>query len=226
MPGTNTWGCISVLHKSGGLIECEAIIERGLKTFIEVGNALVQIRDEKLYEQSGYETFTEYLEQRWQLTRRHAYHLIDAAGIAEDVNRGSQIQLPNERTARALKEYDEDLRPAIAKIAAAKSNSEGHALNSSYIKAVGNVLTDAIRSGHVDLADGEMTAFDAALTVEQLELMQRQRQHIVDRINKKNEQLLRQRLIDSELLSDLLSNGRLHDMLKEYPDAKISAWDK
>jgi hypothetical protein len=31
-----------------GLAHCEAIIERGLATFIEVGEALARIRDEKL----------------------------------------------------------------------------------------------------------------------------------------------------------------------------------
>jgi hypothetical protein len=31
------------------LIELESVIETGIKTFVEVGNALLEIRDSKLY---------------------------------------------------------------------------------------------------------------------------------------------------------------------------------
>ena len=60
------------------LAENEAIIERGLKTFVELGNALLAIRDGKLYK-DGYSTFEEYCEGRWQLKERQAYFYIDAA---------------------------------------------------------------------------------------------------------------------------------------------------
>lgn len=64
------------------LEDCEAIIERGLVTFIDVGTALLQIRDERLYRQE-YRDFETYCQHRWAMTRRHANRLIDAAGVAE-----------------------------------------------------------------------------------------------------------------------------------------------
>lgn len=57
----------------------EAVIERGLKTFEEVGIALLTIRDKKLYK--AYATFEDYCFDRWGFSRTHAYRLIDAATI-------------------------------------------------------------------------------------------------------------------------------------------------
>jgi hypothetical protein len=62
----------------------EQRIASGLRTFLEVGAALAEIRDNRLYrEQSG--TFEAYCRERWRMGRRHAYQLIDAAVIVENV---------------------------------------------------------------------------------------------------------------------------------------------
>ena len=61
------------------LDECEATIERGLKTFTEVGQALMEIRDARLY-RGKYGTFEAYCEVRWAISRPRAYQLIEAAG--------------------------------------------------------------------------------------------------------------------------------------------------
>ena len=42
----------------------EHIIDQGIKTFVEVGHALLVIRDERLYRER-HETFEDYLRQRW-----------------------------------------------------------------------------------------------------------------------------------------------------------------
>ena len=43
---------------------CEKIIEKGKKTFIEVGRALLQIKEQELY-RSDYDTFADYCKERW-----------------------------------------------------------------------------------------------------------------------------------------------------------------
>ena len=48
------------------LAECEDVINRGLATFVEVGNALLRIRDERLY-RAEFGTFEAYCRQRWQM---------------------------------------------------------------------------------------------------------------------------------------------------------------
>jgi hypothetical protein len=47
------------------LAQCEGVIERGMKSFIEVGTALLKIRDERLYREN-YGTFEEYCRKRWK----------------------------------------------------------------------------------------------------------------------------------------------------------------
>lgn len=83
------------------LAQQEAIIERGLQTFYEVGTALVTIRDQRLYRQE-HTTFDDYCQSRWGMARRTAYQLIDAAGVVENVRHGAQILPSNERQARPL----------------------------------------------------------------------------------------------------------------------------
>lgn len=70
-------------------VRCEAVIEQGLKTFVEVGTALMEIRDGRLY-RAQYRTFESYCRERWGLERRRAYQLIDAAAVVENVKNFSQ----------------------------------------------------------------------------------------------------------------------------------------
>jgi len=67
-------------HALDSLPHYEAVIERGLKTFCEVGEALLAIRDGRLYRQD-YSTFEDYCISRWGLARSRAYQIMDAAEV-------------------------------------------------------------------------------------------------------------------------------------------------
>jgi hypothetical protein len=60
----------------------EKIIKSGEKTFIQVGDALTEIRDKKLY-RAEHGTFEKYCERVWGWTRKNAYQLIAAAPVAK-----------------------------------------------------------------------------------------------------------------------------------------------
>ncbi|RAM49085.1 MAG: hypothetical protein C6Y22_24560 [Hapalosiphonaceae cyanobacterium JJU2] len=79
----------------------EDTVERGLKAFWEIGQALRQIRDQRLYRQD-HKNFEEYCITRWEMSRRSAYQLIEAASVYENVRHGAQILPANERQARPL----------------------------------------------------------------------------------------------------------------------------
>lgn len=72
------------IQESRELEQYEAEIEVGFKAFIKVGNALIKIRDKRLYREQ-YRTFEEYCQHRWQLGRSRAYQLIDAATVVSNV---------------------------------------------------------------------------------------------------------------------------------------------
>lgn len=83
---------MSVVVRSD-LAACEEVIERGLGTFVQVGEALLRIRDDRLYrEQHG--TFEDYCRERWGLKRQRAYELIDAAATVTTVSEISDTPAP------------------------------------------------------------------------------------------------------------------------------------
>jgi protein gp37 len=80
--------------------ELETNIERSAK---EVGKALLEIRDEKLYKKvAGFSTFQEYCRERWQMSRPRAYQLIDAAQIASNLSTVVDNPPTSERQVRPL----------------------------------------------------------------------------------------------------------------------------
>ena len=71
--------------EAGRLDELEAVIERGLKTFVDVGTALLEIRDGRLY-RKDFDTFEDYCRERWGFKRSYAYELIDAASTMANLS--------------------------------------------------------------------------------------------------------------------------------------------
>lgn len=88
------------------LADCEQRIERGLKTFIDVGQALAEIRDSRLYK-GTHNTFEEYLEQRWQMSRSYAHRMIAAAEVALPIGNAGLPTPSTESQARELAKMPE-----------------------------------------------------------------------------------------------------------------------
>src|SRR6266540_534193 len=65
-------------RERGRLVELEGVIRHGLSTFIEVGNALMEIRDSKLY-RATHKTFDDYCRERWGFSDSRGRQLISAA---------------------------------------------------------------------------------------------------------------------------------------------------
>lgn len=84
------------------LYRCELIIERGLKTFFEVGAALLRVRDLRLY-RVEYKTFEAYCDERWGMGRRYVNQIIAASQVRENLGAIAPKTLPeNEAQARPL----------------------------------------------------------------------------------------------------------------------------
>lgn len=82
------------------LAACEATIERGLRTFVETGSALADIRDNRLY-RAEFPTFAVYCAQRWGLSAAHVNRLISKDAVAELISTPTGAKI-NERQAREL----------------------------------------------------------------------------------------------------------------------------
>lgn len=104
----------AVSSQPRSLAEYEAIIERGLPTFIEVGQALAGIRDGRLYCES-HGTFEDYCQERWGFTARYANMQIEAAGTVKAIaETGTIVPIVSESQARALGQIVKQLGPGAA----------------------------------------------------------------------------------------------------------------
>lgn len=80
--------------------ECEEIIRRGWDSFLEVGFALVTIRQKRLY-RDRYGTFDDYCRQKWEFSKTHANRLIEAASVSAILT-PIGVKLKSESQARPL----------------------------------------------------------------------------------------------------------------------------
>lgn len=96
----------------------EQIIEQGLASFIEVGNALVAIKADKKYRHAGYATFEDYCTRRWSIGSSHRQRLMVAAITAEALLKSSPMgEVPAPQTERQVRPLtllrnDDDKRDA------------------------------------------------------------------------------------------------------------------
>ena len=83
------------------LAALEATIAQGLQTFVDVGNALLEIRDSRLY-RTTHGTFEDYCRERWGFSRPRAYQLIDAAQVAGNLSTLVDTPIKSETHLRPL----------------------------------------------------------------------------------------------------------------------------
>lgn len=98
---------MTILAKTeqSALAQCEEVIERGLDSFIEVGNALLQIREGRLY-RGAHGNFEEYCQERWDISGRHAHRLIDSAKVIQNLGADQLVSPSNESQIRPLAKLD------------------------------------------------------------------------------------------------------------------------
>lgn len=129
------------------LTTLETTIAEGMETFIDVGNALKQIRDERLY-RDGYKTFEEYTKERWGWNRAHAHRMIQAAAVEENISLqiGDTAKPKTESHYREVAKAPADKQAAVVEAAAAKAEAEDRKPTAKdYREAVAEVVyEDAI----------------------------------------------------------------------------------
>jgi hypothetical protein len=90
------------------LAENEAVIEAGLATFVEVGRALMEIRDGRQYRSAGWSDFDTYCRERWGMARAHAYRMIEASEVVSELSPIGDKLPTSESQARELAPLRDD----------------------------------------------------------------------------------------------------------------------
>lgn len=94
------------------LAELEAIVQRNRWAFIQVGNALAEIRFRRLY-RATHPTFESYCRARWGFKRRTAYAYLEATTVATNVHSSAQNP-PSLTQARELAVLEPEQQREIA----------------------------------------------------------------------------------------------------------------
>jgi hypothetical protein len=83
---------------------CEGAIQTGCHSVVEMGLALAEIRDGRLY-RNNFSSFEEYCQRRWEFKRGKAHYLISAARICRQIAQTPGLAQPDRES---------QLRPLLA----------------------------------------------------------------------------------------------------------------
>src|SRR5258705_13801344 len=92
------------ISEANRLTDLECQMEQDQAAFVRYGNALLEIRESRLYRQS-HPTFEDYCRERWQMTKSRANELIRSSKVAFNLVEISTIQ-PNEAQAATLEQLE------------------------------------------------------------------------------------------------------------------------
>lgn len=128
------------------LEENEKKIGEVLLSFIDIGEALYEIRESRLYRE-GFDTFEDYCRKRWNFSRQRASQLIEGAKIAELLSTDVTIWPSNEAQVRPLAGLSNEKVTEAWKIAKALAGKKE--ISGRIVKEAVNSLREVNSEPHV-----------------------------------------------------------------------------
>jgi len=131
------------------LEQLEKVVVENFQTFIQVGQALTEIRERKLYRIKAM-TFERYCKELFDIAKSRANQLMDAAGVVENFHNcgsfpeGSRLLPINEAQVRPLAKLNPDQQVVVWK-AAVESAPKGRITASHVSRVVKDYLGDKIK---------------------------------------------------------------------------------
>tara|TARA_R110002073_G_scaffold177188_9_gene335141 strand:+ start:4058 stop:4912 length:855 start_codon:yes stop_codon:yes gene_type:complete len=134
------------------LKKLERIVDKGKRTFIEVGNALKELRDGKLYRQT-HRTFESYCEERFGFKRQQAYRFIEASEVVENVSHGGQIS--SERAAREVAKAPPEKQQEVVTKAIETAEKTGKPVTAKLMAAARDAVLSGADDEYEDVEDDD-----------------------------------------------------------------------
>ena len=152
------------------LAKYEAVIERGMRTIIEVGMAMKAIRDNKLYK-GQHETFELYVKNRWECSKTRAYQLIEAAEV--DANLSTIVDksdLPQmESQLREVGKAPPEMQAEVVKKAVEKAAEENRKPTAKdYKEAVKQVTGELLDEGEEEEIEEDEEEIEEEPTIQEI----------------------------------------------------------
>lgn len=121
---------------------CELVIKQGLKTFIEVGQALLTIREKRLY-RLEFGTFEDYCRDKWAMPRRHVNRMIAASETISNLGPIGPILPQSESQARPLTSLEPEAQREAWKEVVQQSQTTNEPITSQKVKEVVDTFKQA-----------------------------------------------------------------------------------
>jgi hypothetical protein len=125
------------IDESHELERCEVVIKQGLKTFIEVGEALFIIRDKKLYRRE-FNTFEDYCQEKWSMPRRHVNRMIAASETIINLGPMGPILPESERQVRPLTSLEPEIQKEVWNEVVKQSEETRQPITAAKVQSVVN----------------------------------------------------------------------------------------
>ena len=103
-------------REAARLTELESKVSKGEKIFVEVGSALSEIRDQRLY-RATHPSFEDYCRAKWNFTRQYGNQVIAAAATVKSLPEDLETIVSNFGQALALAAGPEQERIVVLKAA-------------------------------------------------------------------------------------------------------------
>lgn len=131
------------LDEKTRLEHCELVIETGLNTFVAVGKALLEIKENNLYKKD-FDTFENYCQTKWNLSARHSNRLIQASNVIANlgpIGLNPEQIINTENKARILSKFSPEIQRLILKDLQENNLSEN--LTASFLESYSNAYIEA-----------------------------------------------------------------------------------
>ena len=127
------------IDESHELERCEVVIKQGLQTFIEVGQALMTIKEKRLYRIS-FKTFEDYCTHKWGMVQQSATRLIRAYETVTNLQSEPMGSLlpESERQARPLTSLEPEIQKEVWKEVVKQSEETRQPITAAKVQSVVN----------------------------------------------------------------------------------------
>jgi len=127
------------------LAQCERTISKGLAQFVDVGNALLEIRDQRLY-RAEYKNFDSYCRAKWGWSYQRSNQYIASANVAKTLTTAGCESVPaSERQARELSTLPPDKQPEAWSRANEMAAKENRPVETHDVREAAKAVTEPPR---------------------------------------------------------------------------------
>ena len=124
------------------LERCEVVIKQGLETFVEVGQALLTIREKRLY-RLEFGTFEDYCRDRWGMQRQYANRMIAASKAISNLVPIGTILPETESQARPLTKLQPEIQREAWKEVVQQAEQTNQPITAAKVQDVVNTFKQA-----------------------------------------------------------------------------------